>query len=518
MALAVGEKGLIALLSPVFIISVLSPIVLIVLAHLRGKRIGNSKLLWFPITAVGLTLLPVLFGLLGKLLSGYGNVRSVESFGIYATMFVAIASTLGPLILHTICCVVGGKRDPVPIIGSSPSISSSAPTKSGAMYAWKFIAVLVFFSLIGGYYYSTRTEKIHWIEDAEMQDGRKLTVQRTVALKNTHYRSPQYYSFKVYHPDTGKPIEWHGDYGYAPILVDFFDKVPYLVILQSDVFANLKKYGCPDIPYVFFRYNMNKNNWEQVSSLLLPSALSHANLTASYDAFYTRKGVRFSKEDIELRNNDLEGGETGGYFTKAIPKDFNSWTYKSKDRVKKGHYRDGCRPAQEVIPIQPTAQQVNLEVVEKKDFEPEWVINKAGESASQWLTLSWDKKRSEMCKTLLRPEDPQVHGWYFFINDPSRLKKIHVMGILICDIDVVWVFDYVVEKGRVVVAKYKSNGDLAYRVSFKKPDEPGWYQGGIMQPSLKVENGYLFFDWWNLNHTGHDVHVRRSMKVKIQEP
>lgn len=114
MALAFGQKGAVALLNPIFIISLLSPILLIVLTHMRGKRIGVSKLIWFPIAALALTLLPLLFGVLNKLLSGPGNAQPLGSIDFYATMFIATVSTVGPLILHTICCVLGGKRDPGP--------------------------------------------------------------------------------------------------------------------------------------------------------------------------------------------------------------------------------------------------------------------------------------------------------------------------------------------------------------------------------------------------------------------
>lgn len=390
----------------------------------------------------------------------------------------------------------------------------------------KIVVVSVLFLLTGGYYYLTRAEEVHWIEEAVLQDGRTLNVQRTVALtyskggelSNLAHKWPHYYSLKVSHPDTGKLIEWNGDYGFNPVLLDFFDGNPYLVILQFDVFANLKQYGCPQIPYVFFRYDVNKKHWDQISGSVFPSTLSHANLTVSYDFFYTLEGVSFTKADVARRNEDAEGVETGGYFTNIIPKDFNSWTFKHKNEERKGHYKDGCHLAPEVISAPPLAQQVNLEVIEKKDYEPEWVIKNADEPASPWQQLFLDKNRSEICKTLLRPEDPQVQGWDFFLNDLSGQKKFRVTGPLICDTDAVWAFDYVVEKGRLVIAKYKSNGDLAYRISFAKPDEPGWYLGSIMQPTLKSENGYLFFEWWNLNHSGHDVHVKRSMKVKIQEP
>jgi hypothetical protein len=119
MALAYGREGPVALLSPLFLISVFSPIVLIVLAHMRGKRIGMPRLMWFPIAALGMTLLPLLIGLLARSLSGSGSVQRPDSVGMYITMLVSTASALAPLILHTICCVMGGKRDPVSVTATA---------------------------------------------------------------------------------------------------------------------------------------------------------------------------------------------------------------------------------------------------------------------------------------------------------------------------------------------------------------------------------------------------------------
>jgi len=389
----------------------------------------------------------------------------------------------------------------------------------------KIIAILVVSMLASGYFFLTRAEDVHWSEEAILQDGRTLYVQRTARLtyslggelSELAHKWPHYYLLKFSHPDTGKLIEWKGEYGYHPVLIDFIKGIPYLVIMHANVFANLKQYGCPEIPYVFFRFDINKKHWEQVSSSVFPVELNHANLKVDfYGGVNIAEGLRLTKEMVAHNNFDEE--RAGGYFTNTIPKDFDSWTYKAKERTKKEHHHDGCRPAQEVIPVPPSAQQVNLDVIEKKDYNPQWIIKNADDPASPWHSLSWDKSRKEMCNSLLRPEYPGVQGWNFFVNDPSGQKKMRETGLLTCDIDNIWAFDYVTEKGRVVIAKYKSNGDLAYRVSFAKPDEPGWYLGAIMQPTLKAENGYLYFEWWNLNHAGRDVQVKRTMKVRIQEP
>ena len=115
LALTLGQKGFFALLSPVFLISIVAPFALVVFAHLRGKRIGFPKLVLLPLGALALAILPLLLGLLSKLFLESGNPRSVGTLSIYISMFVATGATMGPIILHTICCVIGGKRDPVPL-------------------------------------------------------------------------------------------------------------------------------------------------------------------------------------------------------------------------------------------------------------------------------------------------------------------------------------------------------------------------------------------------------------------
>lgn len=111
MALRFGQQGAAALLSPLFLISFLAPIALIVLAYARGRRIGNKTLIWFPIAAFILTLTPMLFVLLSNILSGTGPHKAGGAASVYAAMIMGTVSTLGPLILHTICCVLGAGKD-----------------------------------------------------------------------------------------------------------------------------------------------------------------------------------------------------------------------------------------------------------------------------------------------------------------------------------------------------------------------------------------------------------------------
>jgi hypothetical protein len=89
---------------------------------------------------------------------------------------------------------------------------------------------------------------------------------------------------------------------------------------------------------------------------------------------------------------------------------------------------------------------------------------------------------------------------------------------MLCDADVLWFYSYVAERGHVLIVKTNTRGDILYRVSFPKPDEPEAFQGTIMNPTLRSADGYLSFEWWNVSHRGRDALVNRTMKVRIREP
>ncbi len=169
-----------------------------------------------------------------------------------------------------------------------------------------------------------------------------------------------------------------------------------------------------------------------------------------------------------------------------------------------------------------SSEKIRLEILEEKVYDPVWVIKEEPMSnVSKWSELTWDSKRDERCKTLLKPEidgAPQLQTWHLFVNDLSGRKKVRYTGIAICDPDAIWFLDYVIEKGRTVLTKYSANGDLIYRVGFDKPIEPYGYPGGIIFRTFTVENGYLQFEWWNTNQSGRDMHVKRSLKVRFREP
>ena len=203
---------------------------------------------------------------------------------------------------------------------------------------------LAFISLI-----CTGCRAERWVDQALLHDNRSIEVSRTVAfhfgsgeLSNALSRWPDQYSLMAKHPDTEKTIRWFGERHFNPILLDFWEGIPYLVIVATNIYANLKQYGCPEIPYVFFRLDQSSDRWTQITSKEFPPGLRRANLSFSYDGTYMRAGKRQSKDDIESRN-ELREHTTNGSFTRIIPTDFATWKYPAKNQYRLAHYRDGCR-------------------------------------------------------------------------------------------------------------------------------------------------------------------------------
>lgn len=399
---------------------------------------------------------------------------------------------------------------------------------SAAFYYWLVVTMLVTSGC-------TPTER--WVDEAVLHDGRTVEVRRSVdfnfgqgELISALQRWPNQYSLTARNPDTGKTVRWSGERNFDPILLDFWERIPYLVIVASSVFSDLKQYGCPEIPYVFLRYEEREGQWKSIPASQFPQRLLLANLSFSYDGYYMKGGKRQSKEDI-ARRNELREKTSGGSMSRIIPTTFESWRAKYKNDYRVSHYRDGCRhtvpsnddPLHPQSAAQPS-HRGTLEVVEIKDYEPVWVIKSESSGAnSVWDSLTWDRWQYEQCRKLVQlvgdnTDTPELRGWLLFVNDPTKRKKARNNSTIFCNDEAIWFPDYVTEPGRVVLAKFSITGDFLYKLSFDKPSHPGGFQGGIAYKSFTAKEGFIHFEWLNSNQSGTDRHIRRSMKVKIREP
>lgn len=375
---------------------------------------------------------------------------------------------------------------------------------------------------------ATFNRQEHWIDEVLLHDGRTVDAARTVtwttSLKGEISQMkpwPNQYTLTTTNPDTGKTVRWAGEPDFVPRVLDFWEKVPYPVVGADSVFSDLKQYGCPEIPYVFFRYDERARRWTQVAAREFPRNLLTANLS-SFEGRFTEGGRRQSKEDIAFRNRGTWSGIDG----RVIPIDFASWQNPHKNQYRVGRYHDGCRhtvpsnedPSHPQSPGQPS-QKASLEILDVTEYDPVRVL-----TGDVWNATAWDKEKNARCGALLKKvrdssDTPELRGWLLFVNDASERKKARDTGHMFCNAESVWFVDYVAERGRVVVTKFSIGGDFIYRMSFERPIESSDYRGGIRQPSFRDENGFLLFDWTMGRQAGpSDWHLKRIMKVRVREP
>lgn len=373
----------------------------------------------------------------------------------------------------------------------------------------------------------------HWTEEALLHDGRTTEVQRTVSfhmgggeLSQAFTEWPDQYKLSATNPNTRKNVDWHGERNFNPILIDFLGSNAYLVFVQNGISANLKQYGCPEIPYVFLRQREGERTWTQIAASEVPPRMLNANLSFSYE--WTQG--RLTKDEVERINKASENA-TSNHMTRAIPINFSTWKSTHKNAYRVGHYRDGCR---EVVPsnVDPSHPQSigqpsvlgSLETIASVTHSPERVIESdSGGTGPDWRTISWDNELAMKCNGFVKrvgdeSDRPELRGWLLFTHDATGQKKARDTSQIFCDDSSLWFSDYVAERNRVVLTKFALNGDFVYRLSVAKPEVAGDFPGFVLQPTFRSEAGYLYFEWWNARQSGRQWLVKRAMKVRLREP
>ena len=99
-----ATMGAAALATPMVVVLLVVPIALIVIARLRGQRIAKPWLVWLPVAALLISILPwVMYPLATR---GFG----LKNAPIYFTMALTTLSMLAPIVLHTVCATLGGQN------------------------------------------------------------------------------------------------------------------------------------------------------------------------------------------------------------------------------------------------------------------------------------------------------------------------------------------------------------------------------------------------------------------------
>lgn len=125
-----------------------------------------------------------------------------------------------------------------------------------------------------------------WKEEVLLHDGQKIIMQRSQTRGGRHEIGQEVpiakhmVSFSL--PGTNRPITWVSEFGTEPeksslilLALDVVDNVPFLVTTTAGCIA-YNKWGRPNPPYVFFRYD--GKTWQQIQMKEVPAAIKEANV------------------------------------------------------------------------------------------------------------------------------------------------------------------------------------------------------------------------------------------------
>ncbi|MFN0316059.1 MAG: hypothetical protein ACKVQA_13610, partial [Burkholderiales bacterium] len=378
---------------------------------------------------------------------------------------------------------------------------------------WRSIAQ----TFLSGTSYGVTTRTETEIIDVSLRDGRLISVERTFHL-TTLFRiadpffglpvlprletGPVMISLKFSHPDTKEDIIWKGEPHFRPVLLDFLGGVPYLVLNGFTSKDAQPVYGCPDLPYYYLKYTKYEfstiGSWVPLPVERAPTELREANLL------------------------DAHPSNDAGFFQRRIPRTYAEWNYLYKDSHLNDRKQGDCRPPRASLPqvSLPPATKAIAEVIEINNYSPNRFVGE------DWSSLVFDKKREPKCKDLFTVADPNdsMQGQRF-VNDrtgkraaPYSTRAQFNMGVrVLCD-EFIWFITHMEEPGNIIISKFTTTGDLLYRFTFKNPDPVDGFTGYIRVPSLRTDNGYLYFDWLHFREVNRHWEISRSLSMRVREP
>lgn len=159
----------------------------------------------------------------------------------------------------------------------------------------------------------------NWKEEVLLHDGNKIIIDRSVEYGGRHEigQSPPYkvqtLTFTL--PSTTQRITWKDEYSddvgssnFNPVLLEVFGDTAY--VLNSPVNSqSYSKWGCPNPPYVIFKYR-NKV-WKRIPLDELPTEVKLPNLVISSPDDVAKKTTHnfLSVELIQLENEGFRQSE-----------------------------------------------------------------------------------------------------------------------------------------------------------------------------------------------------------------
>ena len=380
-------------------------------------------------------------------------------------------------------------------------------------------------------------KSVEWTEEVLLHDGRVISVGlKATDTYGIDYSIPLVFhpvlrklsttEIKFVHPDSGAHIGWSGEEYLRPVLVDFVEGVPFMVVYGRPDKKLSEKYGCPELPYIYLKYR-RWAGWEPVPVEKAPVELVSANLSAlEVDDWDDGKSITQTRVAQRIANAERRSGHR---FQARIPRTYDEWDIRDKNGARNNRGGGDCRPPPDPIaPLTlPAPTEASVEVMESIEYDPVRVFSK-----NEWVQFFFDQPRSSACKSLFRfaDEGDQFLGQRF-VEDPSGSKAVPYvvngqrLGYVatLCD-DYIWFVNHSNETPfQLAVTKYSRQGDLVYRIGIRMPESlvaPGPHYS---QRSVASHDGYLYFDWVLFTQERGpklepEWHVRRILKLRAKEP
>lgn len=159
---------------------------------------------------------------------------------------------------------------------------------------------LVFFFLLPSLGFAGG-KTVKWGQEVLLQDGRVIFVERvseqTEKLFPENAILDRKQSLRFRNPDTNEEISWTIPKGLVPKILDFDNRIPYLV-LQAHTVADYNNWGCPNPPYLVYQFDGSR--WMSLPFEQLPSRIERRNLFDVSAAFQMiTKSDTASLEDVK---------------------------------------------------------------------------------------------------------------------------------------------------------------------------------------------------------------------------
>jgi len=335
------------------------------------------------------------------------------------------------------------------------------------------------------------------------------------------------------HPDTNEQVVWSGERYFTPVRIDIVDGTPYLVIYGRPDKKTEKIYGCPELPYIYLKYQKKflVGEWLPISVEEAPKQLLKGNLSV-YD-FRSMDGKTIKWQAVE-RDVKFFEGQSYGQMQAIIPRSYDEWHTQFKNSARNERTFGDCRPPPQPLPdlLLPTPIDVDLEVVSSSDYFLT--------SAEEYYKSHADKLGSATrarCTNLFKMADNENDmAGELFVNDTTGKKRLPYTGpipfptgsiieyrtVRQCNNSFIWFVAELEEPGRTIITKYNISGDFVYSVRFSNPrTADGNLHRTMVLDSLSVDGGYISFFWDQDLPTVEGTprqHWHRMTQFRFKEP